>query len=138
FVKPSSEFPLADLYVCWTPQALYLGLYALDIIEEAYYRSRSVPKNDRPLWTVAVPDREPVRARLGGGREPIVSDPTVRLQNLSGLNANVRNVAALELPASRFGRERFQAGDVVQFSSTLLSHGQAYRVEWQGRFTLRQ
>jgi len=28
FVKPVSEFPIADLYVCWNKDAIYLGLYA--------------------------------------------------------------------------------------------------------------
>jgi hypothetical protein len=137
FVKPVSEFPLADLYLCWSPQAVYLGLYSLDIIEEAYYRSRSVPKNDRPLWVVEASGSASVRARLGAGREPIVSDPQVRVQNLSGLNLNVRNVAIMELSAPRLGRERFQAGDTLEFSSTLQTHGRAYRVEWRGTFTLR-
>jgi hypothetical protein len=136
FVKPASEFPLADLYVCWSPQAVYLGLYSLDIIEDAYYRSRSVPKNDRPLWIVEANGSTPVRARLGAGREPIVSDAEVRVENLSGLNLNVRNVAIMVLPAPRLGKERLKAGDTLELSSTLHSHGRAYRVEWQGRFTL--
>ena len=136
FVKSVSGFPLADLYVCWSPRAVYLGLYSLDIIEDAYYRSRSVPKSDRPVWVVEANRSAPVRARLGAGREPIVSHPDVRVENLSGLNLNVRNVAIMELTASRLGKERLQAGDTFELSSTLHSHGRAYLVEWKGRFTL--
>ena len=136
FVKPSSEFPIADLYVCWSPKALYLGLYAFDVIEDAYYRNKSVPKEERALWTVALRDGEAIRARIGAGREAIVNDPGVRLENLSGLNLNVRNVAILELPAERFGRKRFRAGDTINLNSTLLTHAQAYRVEWKGAFKL--
>ena len=40
FVKPRSEFPVADLYVCWNPQAVYLGLYAQDIVEETTTATR--------------------------------------------------------------------------------------------------
>jgi len=66
FVKPSSEFPLADLYVCWNRDALFLGLYSLDIVEDAYYHNRFVPKTDRAEWTVRIAGREqPVRARWG-------------------------------------------------------------------------
>jgi hypothetical protein len=136
FVKPSSEFPLADLYVCWSPRAVYLGLYGFDIIEDAYYRNKSVPKNERALWTVKPGGGHEIRARIGAGREAITSDPDVRLENLSGLNLNVRNLAIVELPAARFGRKRFRAGDTVEFSSTLLTHAQAYRVEWNGMFKL--
>jgi hypothetical protein len=137
FVKPSSEFPVADLYVCWSPKAIYLGLYGFDIIEDAYYRNKSVPKEERALWTVKLGDGQEIRARIGGGREAIVNDPAVRLENLSGINLNVRNVAVLELPAKRFGRNRFRAGDSIDLNTSLLSHAQAYRVEWKGTFTFK-
>lgn len=138
FVKPATPFPMADLYVCWSPKALFLGLYAHDIIEDAYYRDKSVPKRDRALWSVQAGHGEPVSARIGSGREAICSDPDVRLENLSGLNLNVRNVAILELPARKFGRERFRAGDHVELESTLFTHAQAYRVDWKGTFTLKK
>ncbi len=137
FVKPSSEFPMADLYVCWSPKALYFGLYAHDIIEEAYYRGKSVPKGDRAVWTVQAAGGQPIRARIGSGREGIASDPEVRLENVSGVNLNVRNIAILELPARKLGKQRLHAGDTLELSSTFLTHGQACRVEWQGTFTLR-
>jgi hypothetical protein len=137
FVKPSSEFPIADLYVCWSPKAIYLGLYGFDIIEDAYYRNKSVPKEERALWTVKPGDGQEIRARIGGGREAIVNDPAVRLENLSGINLNVRNVAVLELPAERFGKNRFRAGDSIDLNTSLLSHAQAYRVEWKGTFTFK-
>jgi hypothetical protein len=136
FVKPVSEFPMADLYVCWSPKAVYLGLYGFDIIEDGYYRNKSVPKEERALWTMTLPKGEPIRARIGAGREAIVNDPGVRLENLSGLNLNVRNVAIVELPAERFGRKRFRAGDTIDLNTTLLTHAQAYRVDWKGTFQL--
>src|SRR6185503_16716317 len=137
FVKPSSPYPMADLYVCWSAKALYLGLYAHDIIEEAYYRGKSVPKAERAVWTVQIAGGEPIRARIGSGREGIASDPDVRLENLSGVNLNVRNIAILELPASKIGRQRLGQGDTIELSSSFRSHGQAYRVDWQGTFKLR-
>ncbi|MFO1496941.1 MAG: hypothetical protein U1G07_00845 [Verrucomicrobiota bacterium] len=137
FIPPDSEFPLADLYICWDKDAVYLGLYSQDVVEDAFYRSKVVPKNDRAEWTVlAGPEHRPVRARIGGGMEAIVNGPTARVINLSGVNLNVRNIAAMELPARYFGRRRLAAGDIVELSSTLLTHCQAYRVDWSGRFTL--
>jgi hypothetical protein len=136
FIRPWSEFPIADLYVCWSPRAIYLGLYGFDIIEDAYYRNKSVPKEERAQWSVKLGNGPEIRARIGAGREAIVSDPTVRLENLSGLNLNVRNVAILELPAARFGRKRFRAGDTIDLNTTLLTHAQAYRVDWKGTFQL--
>lgn len=138
FVKPASEFPLSDLYLCWNRDALFLGLYAIDMVESAYYRDTPVPKIDRALWTVRSGGRELVRARIGAGREAFVSDARVRVENLSGLDLKVRNLAAMELPAKLLGRDQLKAGDTVELESTLLSHGGVYRVEWKGTFTLRE
>jgi hypothetical protein len=70
--------------------------------------------------------------------EPIVGEPAVRLVNISGINGNVRNIACLELPAKLFGKDRFKTGDVIEFASTFRTHCRAYRVDWKGRFTLRE
>lgn len=137
FVKPISEFPTADLYVCWSKQAIYLGLYSQDIVEEAFYRNKVVPKNDRAEWAISVGrSGKPIRTRIGAGVEAIVNEPSVRIVNLSGLNLNVRNIVVMEMPAKLFGKTRFQAGEVIELSSTLLTHCQAYRVEWKGKFVL--
>ena len=129
---------MADLYICWNAKAIYLGLYAQDIVEDAYYRNRIVPKIDRAEWTIS-PARlaKSIRARLGSGLEPIVNESSVRIVNLSGLNLDVRDIAAMELPAKLFGKAKLQAGDKIEFTSSLLTHGQAYRTDWQGMFTLR-
>ena len=136
FVKPSTPFPVGDLYVCWSPRAIYLGLYALDAVEDAYYRDNSVPKTDRAQWSVNAGGEKSVRVRLGAGREAIPSDSDVRIDHLPALNHKVRNVAAMELTAKKLGRESFKAGDTVALHSTLWTHGQAYQIEWKGTFRL--
>lgn len=138
FVKPSTPAPVADLYLCWSTNALFLGLYALDIVEDAYYRGASVPKVDRAQWTVRVNGGESIRARLGAGREALVNNPAVRLECLSGLNLNVRNVAALEVPSSLLGRGLLNAGDAIDLDVSLTTHGRAYTVEWRGKFVLKE
>jgi hypothetical protein len=137
FVKPVSDNPVADLYLCWTPQALYLGLFAQDMVEEAYYRDKVVPDIDRPVWTVETGNGEAISARIGAGRKPIVSDPAVRVENLSGVDLNVRNIAILELPTRKLGQPRLRRGDTIQLKSFLQTHGKAYKVEWEGSFTLK-
>jgi hypothetical protein len=167
FVPATSEFPVADLYACWSPQAIYLGLYAWDAIDEHFYAGGYVPKADRAVWTVAPewgrtknegqrtkdePANTPlplrgvagggdgnsglIRITLGSGREALINDPKIRVESLSGTKLTVRLIAAIELPASRFGKDKFAAGDTVAFSSRLVTHARAYEVEWQGKFTL--
>ncbi|MEO8427243.1 MAG: hypothetical protein ABI651_09045 [Verrucomicrobiota bacterium] len=138
FVKPVSEFPLADLYICWTGKAIYLGLYSQDIVEDAFYRDKIVPKADRAEWIVSIGGAtKPIHVRLGAGLEPVITEPTIVVANRSGLNGNVRNITGLELPAKLFGRDRFRSGDKIELASTLWTHCQAYRVDWQGKFSLR-
>jgi hypothetical protein len=138
FVRCETEHPMGDLYACWSPRALYLGLYALDIVESAYYRDSSVPKHDRAVWTTRIDGREIVRARIGAGREPLVNEARVRIENLSGVNLHVRNIAALEIPAKLFGKDELKPGDSLELDCTLLTHCRAYRYDWKGRFTLRE
>ena len=137
FIPAASEFPLADLYICWNSKAIYLGLYAQDVTEDTFYKDKIVRTSDRAEWIVAVGESaHPIRTRLGAGLEPIIDDPTVRVVNLSGLNGNYRNIACLELPAKAFGQKRFKTGDTVKLSSTFLGHCRGYQVEWKGTFTL--
>ena len=138
FISPNSPFPVADLYVCWSENALYLGLYFQDLAEDEYYRSKIVPEGDRAAWTIAIHGaKKAIRSRIGAGREPAIDTSGVRIVNPPGLNAGVGNVVAMELPAKVFAKEQFQSGDKIAFTSTLLTHGQAYRVEWEGSFVLQ-
>jgi len=139
FVKPVSALPVADLYLCWSRQALYLGLYASDIVEDNYYRNKTVPEVDRAQWHVAIGQaRAPIHVRLGPGAPPASDEPAARVVNLSGVYMNTRNIAALELPARLFGKARFKPGDTIELDSTFFTHCRADRVEWKGKFTLRE
>ena len=137
FVKPVSEFPVADLYMCWDRQAVYLGLYAQDFVEENYYRNGIVPEADRAQWIISTGEtNQPIHIRLGPGAPPVCDEPAARIVNLSGEYMNTRNIAAMELPAKLFGKARFKAGDTIEFDSTYFTQARADRVEWKGKFTL--
>lgn len=138
FVKPCSELPVADLYMCWSPRAVYLGLYAQDIVEDTYYRNKMVPEVDRAEWLITIgKTRKPIHARLGPGGPAVCDEPGVRLTNLSGIYMNTRNIAAVELPAKLFRKARFKPGDSIEMGSTFFTHCRADCVEWKGKFTLQ-
>jgi hypothetical protein len=139
FVKPASEFPVADLYVCWDKDAVYLGVYAQDFVETAYYKNKIVPEVDHAQWLIGIgKTNQPVHIRLGPGGPPVCDEPAVRIVNLSGEYMNTRNIAAVALPANLFGKTRFKPGDTIEFDSTYFDHCRADRVEWKGQFTLRE
>ena len=109
-----------------------------DVVEDVFYKDKTVRVNDRAQWTVSVGEStQPIRVRIGAGLEPIVNEPAVRVVNLSGLNGNVRNIACIELPAKLFGKDNFRSGDPIELSSTFFTHCRAYRVDWRGKFKLR-
>lgn len=139
FVTPASRFPVADLYLCWDRDAVYLGLHAMDVVEDTYYRDRRVPEEDRMEWRVRVSGaREPIRVRLGGGRVPAVARADVTVVSPDGTGTGVRNVAIMKLPAAVWHKSHLSASDTIAFAATLLTHGQAYHVEWAGIFTLAE
>jgi hypothetical protein len=139
FVKPASEFPVADLYVCWNEEAVYVGVYAQDFAEGGYYRDKILPEADRAEWIISTGEAsQPIHARLGPGGPPVCNEPSARIVNLAGEYMNTRNIAAVELPARLFGKVRFKQGDTIELSSTFLDFCRADRIEWKGRFTLRE
>ena len=110
-----------------------------------------MPEADRAEWTIALNgSMAVVHARIGAGKPPVVSQSgsgDVRLTNRSGkpspvvvnssvINLNVRNIAAVELPAALFGQKQFKAGDKLKLSSTFVTHGRGYRTGWEGEFKL--
>jgi hypothetical protein len=136
FVVPKSEMPMADLYLSWSKNSLFLGLYAHDVCEDAFYRDKIVRPTDRAEWIVSIGGIDAIRARVGAGLEPIINNASARITNTSGVNGNFRNIGCLELPASLFGKLRFKAEDEVELASTFFTHCRGYSTEWKGRFKL--
>jgi hypothetical protein len=135
FVKPSSDFPLADLYVCWDADAVYVGLYAQDVPENDYYKNNRPPEMDCAEWLIRVGDRDkPIRVRLGPGVGQGCDEPGVTIAQFSAYNS--RDVAAVALSAKSFGKTRFKRGDTLELASTFFSHCRADRADWKGKLTL--
>jgi hypothetical protein len=137
FVPAASEAPLGDLYVCWNPQSLFVGLYALDPVESELYSDRIVPEADRAAWTVQLEGGEAITARIGGAK-PAACEAPVRVESLSALDGNPRLIAVMEIPADRVGRNRFAAGDSIELRSSLVTHGHTDTYEWKATLPLAE
>jgi hypothetical protein len=136
FVRPQTPHPLGDLYVCWSPHAIYLATYVIDIVEPDYYRDSQIPEADRASWTIRLNGHDALSARVGCGKDPVTSNPELRVASLSGTYHDVRCITAIELPVAQFGKACFQAGDRISFQSTFTTFGRANEIDWQGEFTL--
>jgi hypothetical protein len=137
-VPPQSKYPLGDMYVCWSPEAIYLATYVIDMAETDYYNGGDIPDIDRALWTLRLNEETSISVRVGAGKDPVVDRPDVRVESLSGTYQHVRCITAVELPAKLFGKERFSAGNRISFSSTFDSLARAHHIEWKGDFELSQ
>jgi hypothetical protein len=137
FVPAASEAPLGDLYICWNPQAVFVGLYVLDPVESEVYTDRVVPEADRAEWTVQLEDGQAITSRIGGAKPAAVtSDPQVRVECPSALDGNPRLIAVMEIPAARCGRERFAAGEKIELQSSLVTHGHTDKYQWTATLPL--
>jgi hypothetical protein len=136
FVPASSANPAGDLYLAWSPEALYLGSYVLDIIEPDYYRDSRIPEVDRAIWCVRLNGHEPITTRVGAGMQPTLSDDAIRVESLSGTYHQVRCISIMEIPAQRLGRQQFAPGDEIDLESSFITHARASRIDWRGTFRL--
>lgn len=136
FIPPSTPEPCADLYAAWDRHSLFLGVCAMDAVESALYRGAHVPKQDRALWTVEVNGREILQVRIGAGREPVASNPAVRVEQVTGPAPVVRTVAAVAIPRSELEGVRLRTGTRLRLRCRYQAHGHVQHVGWEGDYLL--
>jgi hypothetical protein len=120
--------PFADLHACWDEDNLYLAVHGADFAEKRLYRGDVIPKSERAqlvLW--ADKGRKPVRAWFGPGSEAVIDDPAIKIR---ATQKSVRFTTLLTLPASRFAKKTFQAGDRVPIRAMLFCASGAGRTTW--------
>jgi hypothetical protein len=138
FVPPDSKYPMGDLYLCWSPSALYLATYVVDIVEPDYYRDGKIPDIDRALWTVHINRGKPVSVRVGAGKDPVASESGIGIKSISGIYHDVRCITVIELKSQHLGKEKLRPGDEVELDTSFESHGRAYRAHWKRKFKLSE
>ncbi len=137
FVPPTSVAPIADLYLCWDKDAVYVGLYAMDVVEKTFYKDGKIPESDRTEWTLQVEGQaQPIRIRLGAGRKPTVTGSGLEPGSVLHLDDTVRDIAVVRLPCALFGKRQLGAGEMIRLSSRLRTQARAYTVTWDGAFPL--
>lgn len=137
FVPPSSEQAVADMYACWSADALYLGLSAMDPAEPGYYAGKKIPEEDRLEWSIRLPGHvAPVRIRLGARRPPSVSGAVITVVDGSGQDRDVRTIAIARIPAALLGERALSAGDAVGISSAVTTLARARSIGWRGAYRL--
>ncbi|RYG36916.1 hypothetical protein EON81_08285 [bacterium] len=120
-VAPSSGDPFGDLYVVWKPDALYLGMYAMDYMDESLYVAGRIPQIERPTWTVRRFGK-PFTVRYGGkDQKATVDRPDLQIAELPGL----KFTTIVRVPG------KFSAGKRIDLKVDLASHSRAEQMGWQ-------
>ncbi|HEV2472210.1 MAG TPA: hypothetical protein VGS41_06065, partial [Chthonomonadales bacterium] len=136
FVPPSTRDPIADLYCCWDRKNVYFGLYAMDVVEDSFYRDKKVPMQDRLLLTIRTSTGHLFRIRLGAGNPPFTTSKAVTAVDNSGRDKDIHTIASVRIPCAEFGRDYLAAGQAISFQAQVDTFARAYRMRWSGSFKL--
>ncbi len=139
FVKPASNVSLFDMYLCWNPDTLYIGLYGDDVVEKEFYKDNIIPEIDRAELTLRFEDNDlPINVKLGSSRKPVWNCSDIDVFNSSGLFLSVRNITIVKIPAKFLGRENFSPDDRVKYDAELSTFARAYNFKWNIDFPLKE
>ncbi|MFZ4506431.1 MAG: hypothetical protein ACOYON_01885 [Fimbriimonas sp.] len=121
FIVPTSRLPLADLYAVADKDSLYIGLYAMDYIDEELYVGKKLPAIDRPLLKLKFAGwKDAVDIRFGGEKQlPTSSDSRITVTSVPGLKIT----AIAKIPRSLVTNWKLDA--------EFFTHGRGYRTTWQ-------
>lgn len=123
FVASATKLPFGDLYVTWDKDALYVGLIAMDYMDESLYEGHKVPEGERSTWNIRVPGKK-VTIRFGGAkRTATCSDPNVQIFETPAL----KHVLIAKIPI----RGGLAPDMRTNISSDLSTHSRRQTMSWQ-------
>jgi len=123
--KPNEPSDRGDLFVAWTPDAVYLAVYwNEDRFAEALYKAGKVPEIDEPILTIRGL-KKPAVVRMIEKKPRIDGQVTV-----VSLKMGVRNTAIVRVPARALGREKLGPGIRLSMEVRLKTRARAHTVNW--------
>ena len=127
-IAPLDGLPTADLYATWKSDAIYLGLFAMDYIDESIYVGNRIPEIERSCWKLKLSGRaKPIEVRFGGkNRKATCSDSAIEVFE----KPDLKHTLILRVPG------RYKIGDSVRVESALTTHSQKAATNWSARLTL--
>jgi hypothetical protein len=124
-VLPTSEgTPFGDLYVTKDLDNIYLGLIAMDYMDESLYIGKHIPEIDRNRWQIKIAGLpKTIDIRYGGkGQKASVNMSGIEVHEISGL----KYVVMIKIP-----RSMIKATEPVALWSSADTHGRSAHMEWK-------
>lgn len=129
WVDSDSRAAFADLYTCADREALYVGLYAMEYMDEKLYAGGAIPESERPQFTLGIAGlAQPISIRfMGKNRKPTVNTPAITVTEVPGM----RHSLMIRIPAFMLGMRALEPNTRIQLAAMLTSHSRGYRTHWR-------
>ena len=132
YIPSASREQWADLYASYSSSDLYLGLVAMEYIDESLYVGGKMPESERPCLTLHIGTWSATVQFNGKKANAACSDSRVQIVEKPGL----KHTVVLRIPARILRSGGLQHGDRLSLVANLTSHGRGYRMFWKKRLTL--
>ncbi len=134
-VLPDSEYPVADLYVCWEPSRLLVAVHASDWLDASLYPLQKVPREERMQCSLRLQAEEQMQVTVwfGDSQPAEVSDDRVECQIW---NVATRHTAILAIPARLLSKGDLRRGDTIHLEARFSTHSRAESTNWSKQITI--
>ncbi|HEY3780340.1 MAG TPA: hypothetical protein VGL56_04595 [Fimbriimonadaceae bacterium] len=122
YLPSTSGSPWSDLYICHDKDNLYVGLYAMEFMDDSLYADGKFPEIDRPRLDMKIGDFNVMVRYDGKNEKATCSVPDVTVSEKISLSSTV----ILKIPYRLLGG----LGRAVHVTGTLSSHGRGYKMGW--------
>jgi hypothetical protein len=121
-VPYEKDLAFGDLYLAKDAGHIYVGLYAMDFVDESLYADGKIPGVDRPHLQLKL-NGHSISVRFGGKNRPATVTGKAEVKAIDGIRHSV--MLKISAPTGK-----------VTISGTLSSHGGAYRMRWPNQVHL--
>ncbi len=132
FIPSQTKEAFGDLYACYEPGFLYVGVMPMEYIDETLYEVGKLPEADRPLFDLTIGSWHAAVRFNGEKQKANCTDLTVELAERPGLE----HIVVMKIPVKALGLSGLQAGDKLPLKATLFTHARGYKMTWNTSMTL--
>ena len=125
-ILPTMGDAFADLYAVQTRDAIYLGLYAVDYIDQSLYEGEIIPEPERAHWKVRIGGKD-IDVRFGGStgkNKPIPCKVTGHGVTIIE-RPDLRHTVILRIPKTSLVKT-----SKLKIQSYLSSHSRSETMQW--------
>lgn len=132
WVPPQSEYPVADMYLCWQPSHLFIAVHASDWVDASLYPQAIIPRDERMQCRLDLRMATEAECTVwfGDNQPTEISNQQIEVQSW---NVATRYTVVLKIPAPLLGKAEIRHGDEIHVKATLYTHSRAEQTAWDNQ-----